>query len=430
MFIVVSVLCAVAAPAACALDTSTRSADEIRQRWTELQLGYIGPPYADVPSISAPYAAGTLRQGFLDDGLDAINYARYLAGLPDDVVPDPELNDLAQHGAVLVAASEFSHTPSQPLDMSDAFYQRGYQATSSSSLGCGDSDLASFNFSCIDDSDSSNIQWLGHRRWLLFPALAKTGMGFAESRTDTYVFDWSRPEPIDYDAVLWPCAGYFPVEQFSPLNACSITLNSDRYVLGDSGQQVTLRRLGDGRTWTFTAADTDKTGEYFTVDRQGFGVDNCVIFRPDPDSVGAYRTGDVFEVTLSGGVYAADGVTPATVSVTTTFMSQETVVPAATVTRPSAPASPRHGRLFTAWGYLEPRHDAGTKAVTLYCSRRSYGVWMVRKTVRASVSDYAGYSRYSVRMSLPVSGRWRIRAHHADAGHAASWSAWRYLVVS
>ena len=167
------------------------------------------------PNITAPYTAGVLQYGLLADGLDAINYARYLAGLPDDVVLDPDLNDLAQHGAVLVAAGEFSHTPSRPADMDDAFYQRGYEATSSSDLGWGYPDLASFNFSCMEDSDPSNIQWLGHRRWLLFPALAKTGMGYAESRTDTYVFDWSRQEPVDYEAILWPCAGYFPVEQFA-----------------------------------------------------------------------------------------------------------------------------------------------------------------------------------------------------------------------
>jgi hypothetical protein len=42
----------------------------------------------------------------------------------------------------------------------------------------------------------------------------------------------------------------------------------------------------------------------------GFGVDNCFIFRPDPDSVHGYRAGDAFQVTLSGGLYLADGVTP------------------------------------------------------------------------------------------------------------------------
>lgn len=192
---------------------------------------------------------------------------------------------------------------------------------------------------------------------------------------------------------------------------------------------VTLRRVADDRTWTFTSADTDKSGEFFAVDTQGFGIDNCFIFRPDPASVGSYKVGDIFEVTLSGGVYLADGVTPATVTYATEFMSQVTVLPAATVTRPHAPLSPRHGRLFTVWGYLKPQHAAGTQTVKLYCSRRVSGVWKLRKTMRATVSDYSTYSKYSVRLSLPSAGRWRIRGYYADADHRASWSTWRYLTV-
>src|SRR5665647_1424141 len=163
VIIIALALAALAGPtSAFALDTSTRSAEEIRQRWSELRPAHTGAAYLTVPHISAPYAAGTLQQGFLQDGLNSINYARYLAGLPDDVVLDADLTDLAQHGAVLIAAGEFSHTPSKPADMDDAFYQAGYTATSSSNLGWGYSNLASFNFSCMDDSDSSNIQWLGH----------------------------------------------------------------------------------------------------------------------------------------------------------------------------------------------------------------------------------------------------------------------------
>jgi len=414
---------------ALALDTSMRSVADIRQHWSALKPTYAGSPYSSAPHTLAPYAAGSLAPGFLLDGLDAINYARYLAGMPDDVALDDQLTGLAQHGAVLLAASEFSHTPSQPAGMDDAFYQAGYSATSSSNIGAGYESLWEFNVGCMDDSDPSNIDRLGHRRWLLFPALAKTGMGYANERTDTYVFDWSRVEPVDYAAVLWPCAGYFPVQMFSAGTAWSITLNPDQYVIGDGAYTVSLRRIGDGRIWTFTSADTDPSGKYFNVDTQGFGVDNCFIFRPDPASVGSYRVGDVFEVTLSGGVYLADGVTPATISYRTEFMSQETVLPAATVTRPYAPASVRRRKMFSAWGYLMPLHAAGTRAVTLYCSRRVGSAWKVRKTVTATVGDYSTYSRYSVRLSLPSAGRWRIRGYHADAEHRPSYSAWRYLVV-
>ncbi|HEY5386515.1 MAG TPA: hypothetical protein VIL79_01295 [Thermoleophilia bacterium] len=134
-----------------------------------------------------------------------------------------------------MAASDFSHTPSQPPDMSDAFYRAGLSATSSSNVGAGYDTLWDFNFGCMDDSDPASIQWLGHRRWLLYPEMAKTGMGYADWRTDTYVFDWSRVEQVDYDAVAWPCTGYFPTQMFSANTARSITLNPDRYVVGAGG---------------------------------------------------------------------------------------------------------------------------------------------------------------------------------------------------
>ena len=103
-WVVVTICVALAAlqgPAsALALDMSARSADEIRRRWSELRPGLTGSPYSTAPSISAPYAAGALRSAFSRDGLNAFNYARYLAGLPDDVVLDDGLTDLAQHGVV------------------------------------------------------------------------------------------------------------------------------------------------------------------------------------------------------------------------------------------------------------------------------------------------------------------------------------------
>ena len=165
----------------------------------------------------------------------------------------------------------------------------------------------------MDDSDPSNIQWLGHRRWLLFPALAKTGMGYADERSDTYVFDWSRVEPVDYDAEPLPCAGDFPVQMFSADTAWSITLNPDEYVIGDEPHTVSLRRVADGHTWTFTSVDTDPSGAHSTSTLKASVSTTASSFWPDPASVGGYQVGDESEVTLSGGVYLADGTTPATI---------------------------------------------------------------------------------------------------------------------
>jgi uncharacterized protein YkwD len=318
-----AVVVALAPSLAHALDTSTRSASAIQQRWAQLKPAYNGSPYAVTPSVSAPYAAGSLNAAFLQDGLNSINYARFLAGLPDDVVLDATYTNRAQHGAVLLAASTFSHTPPKPAAMDQAFYDLGYGATSSSNIGWGHSSLADFNSACMDDSDTSNIDRLGHRRWLLYPPLKKTGMGYASTRSDTFVFDSSRIGAVDYDSVKWPCAGYFPVELLDSSTAWSVQLNPAKYAwtAGRAGHTVVMRRVSDGRTWTFTSADTNTAGKYFNFETSGYGVNNCFVFRPDAATLGTYQAGDVFDVTVSGGITLRSTGAPATISYRTELMS-------------------------------------------------------------------------------------------------------------
>jgi uncharacterized protein YkwD len=312
-----------AAPAtAFALDTASRDGAAIYSRYQQLKPTYSGSPYTVAPSTRAPYATGALAPGFAADGMNAVNYTRFLAGLPDDVTWDAGLADRAQHGAVLLAASTFSHTPPKPADMADSFYQIGLGSTSRSNIGYGYPSLAAFNADCADDTDSYNIDRLGHRRWLLNPPMGKTGMGYASNRADTFVFDESRAAPVDYDTVLYPCAGLFPVEMLSSTTAWSISLNPARYRWTAGAQSVTMRRLRDGRTWTFTAQDKDTSGKYFNFETSGYGEGPCAIFRPDPASVGSYAVGDAFDITLSGGIWLRGTETPATISYRTELLSQ------------------------------------------------------------------------------------------------------------
>jgi uncharacterized protein YkwD len=318
-------------PAASALgaDTSQRSAAQIQERWQQLKPTYTGSPYVVTPSWTSPYSAGSLAAGYLQDGLNSVNYARYLAGLPDDVTLDATYNDRAQHGAVLLAAGQFAHSQPKPANMDQAFYDIANAATSSSNIGWGYSTLPSFNFSCMNDADTGNIDRVGHRRWILDPPLGKTGFGLANTRTDTYVFDWSRTAPVSYDAVKWPCAGPFPAEKFGANVPWSVTLNPAlySYTAGTAGHTVTLRRTRDGRTWTFTSADTNKSGQYFTFETNGYGIANCFIFRPDPTSVGGYAVGDVYNVTISGGITRKSDGQPAVVSYSTEFISETPQTP-------------------------------------------------------------------------------------------------------
>lgn len=320
-----------AAAAVVEVDTTTRTEAEIREMWSRYRPTYSGTPYTTAPKTSAPYATGTLRPEMLQDGLRTLNFARYLAGVPYDVTLNTTHISNAQHGAVLLAAGTFSHTPPKPAGMDQAFYDRALASTSSSNIGLGYKDLAEFQRGCLaDSSNENNLLTVGHRRWLLNPAMQTTGMGFAAEKTTTYVFDRSRPDTVDYGAITWPSAGNFPVEFFAPQTPWSITLDPTRYSWDTSGFKVTMRRISDGITWTFTDKYKDTSGHYFSADFSGFGVGNVFVFRPDPKTI-TYKPGDEFEITLSGGVYWKGTKVPANVIYRTRFMSLDGSAPAGPV---------------------------------------------------------------------------------------------------
>lgn len=260
-------------------------------------------PFQTQPSVSAPYAAGQVKDSALQTAAARLTMLRRLAGLPA-VELDATLNQQAQYGAVLLAASEFSHTPAQPADMSDDFYQKGYAATSTSnihytgtsgkSISTDSYVLAKSTDGFMDDSDMYNIDRVGHRRWQLNPTMKKVGFGLAVGQSGSWtnqyvaeqVMDTSGPA-VDYDFISWPASGNFPndLSGFNRNTAWSVTLNPGKYATPSAGAvSVKLTRLADGKVWTFdrsesyTAADS---GKYFNVSTSGSGVANCIIFRPD-----------------------------------------------------------------------------------------------------------------------------------------------------
>lgn len=309
--------------------TTTRTEADVRAMWRQLQPTYSGSPYSVTPRTTAPYEAGVTRSEFIQDGLQMVNFARYLAGLPYDVTTTSVRNTDAQHGAVLMAASAFSHTPPKPEDMSQAFYDRGYASTSKSNIGYGYRDAESFQLGCLHDSGVNNLERVGHRRWLLNPAMKETGIGWAEGVVDgqtrtyvtTYALDRSRTGTVDYGFIAWPSAGVFPAQMFDSATPWSVTINADRYDwTAGVGHTVTLRRISDGRTWTFNLSHKDKAGHYFNADFSNRGIANAFIFRPDPKTI-SYNPGDEFEVTLTGGIFLKGTKTPATITYWTQFVS-------------------------------------------------------------------------------------------------------------
>lgn len=271
------------------LDMEKLTEEEIADLLKDAPASYSGDLFSETPSITAPYSAGEATDEALDAALARLNAFRRIAGLPS-VKLDSSLCENAQYGAVLVAASEFSHYPSQPGDMDDNFYSTAKSATSSSNLSysyLGGGGMSAAVDSFMGDSDASNIDRVGHRRWQLNPKMGKVGFGAATKGSAFYVcekvFDRSGVD-VDYEFIAWPASGSFPRELFGKYTAWSVTLDPNEYATPvQSDLTVTLQRESDKKTWTFSGSDykASSSGAYFHVDTVGYGVSNCIIFRPD-----------------------------------------------------------------------------------------------------------------------------------------------------
>ncbi len=311
---------------------------------------YINDVYEESPSVSSPYRAGVLTDAFLESGLTYLNYIRYVANLPA-VQLDNEMNETAQHGAVVMAANQvLSHYPDQPSDMDDSFYERGYSATTTSNIGYGYTSLPQFIQGCVDDSDISNLSSLGHRRWFLNPTLLNVGFGFAAGNNDrnysvAKVFDTSG-ESINYNYVSWPASGYFPNNLFNAYVPWSITLNPSKYLIPSIEDiTITLTRQSDGKTLIFNEATGEYTSHeapYIYIDTNGYGcARNAIIFYPGTNNMDSYN--GKFTVSVSG-IYTKSG-TATTINYEVDFFDIYDYISTVSITKQPTDAKTTSGKV-------------------------------------------------------------------------------------
>lgn len=264
-------------------------------------------PFETEPEYTAPYAPGRLGREALRAALNRLNALRRIAGLPS-VTLDDNWCGIAQYAAVLLSVSEqFGHYVPRPADMDESFYDIAAEGTSTSNISGGRTLTAAID-SFMDDSDVMNIDRLGHRRWQLDPYADKVGFGYAvhgyyRRYAAEKVFDeTSGGGSCDFDFIAWPASGNFPSSLFGAGTAWSVTVDPNRYQKPAlSAVSVTLTRQSDGKSWTFNEAQNSYalafgSGPYFNVDTEGYGVSNCIIFRPD--GVDAYE--GLYSVSVTG----------------------------------------------------------------------------------------------------------------------------------
>lgn len=261
------------------LHRQARTKEEIKAMYKKLSYSLSGRIKYDITPSTTKYIAGKVSSSSLTDGVNAVNFVRYVAGLPADVALSEEYNNYAQHGAVLLADIDtLSHTPAKPSAMPEEFYELGYKGTKSSNIfwSSGRRNLA---FSVIkgymDDGDASNQSRVGHRRWVLNPSMKLTGFGACDGYSAMYAFDMSR-QNVDIQEVFWP-AEVMPYELFDGPFSVMLGNSYDRDSTTADQISVTVTSKEKKKSWTLSK---DSKSGYFNVDFGGYGMNFCIIFKP------------------------------------------------------------------------------------------------------------------------------------------------------
>ena len=295
--------------------------------FANLRIASASEIYVHSPSFS-PYRAGTVKRDALYEALAELNYARWLAGVPNNVTLNDEYTRRAQMGAVLLdAVDTLTHTPPKPDDMPGEFYDAGYDSTTHGNIAYskiitggnvrGNLKLKDTTKMYMEDTDGRNVGALGHRRWIMNPRLKQVGFGISTRRgySVTYVIEefpirkqrLSQAEyakylnwlkwPIADEFITWPsCKHPHPLDWFESKTAWSVTLNRNIFdKCRAESVSVKMIRLDDGKIWNFGHAGNDG---YFDIAPDNVAYDECIIFCPD--DVQRYRPGEMWRVEVSG----------------------------------------------------------------------------------------------------------------------------------
>lgn len=238
------------------------------------------------------YNAGKLTDETKTSALNLLNLYRYIAGLPSDVEIKDSYETLAQTGALVNAANDtLTHYPEQPDGMSDDLYHNGYTGCSRSNIAWNYNSLEnSIVNAWMNDSDKYNIATMGHRRWILNPAMKYTAFGSVGNYTAMYAIDRSREEPVNADYVAWPGANT-PLELFQG-SVFTFTLGKDYDVPDKENISVTVTSDTLNTTWTLNNETTD--GQLY-VNNQSYGQTKCIIFK-----VTNFKSTDKLNIHING----------------------------------------------------------------------------------------------------------------------------------
>jgi hypothetical protein len=264
-----------------------KSAAQIRARLDEISK-------LPVRTVGKVPAAGAFVKAVVNDAdrqkdreraVRRIMTYRYLCDLPyEDIVLDRSyVAHVVAACQMLRKVGKLDHKPENP-GMPEAEYKFALKGTSSSNLHRSTrlsvpKSIDAYMF----DSDKTNIARLGHRRWCLNPSMQKTGIGAAGNFTAMWSFDRSRPKVPNYEYVAFPPRGLMPAKLVKNEQAWNVSLNPKKFAKPKK-DAVKVKVYPAQLSFRGPSLEKDSTPlklAFFEVNLMGFGIPNCIIFRPE-----------------------------------------------------------------------------------------------------------------------------------------------------
>lgn len=254
------------------------------------------------PFTEPPYNPGRLSDATQQSALNMLNQIRYIAGISDNVTISSQYAEYAQAAAfVNYLNGQTSHNPDRPYSMTNTLFQTAQRGAAGSNHAWATWGNRSLNetilSSWMGNADTSDITTLEERRWLLNPLLKQTGFGVVSGLKGTFssVYVNDTTNTLAYETgIAWP-ARTMPVEYFSTDYPWSYSVG---HAVNANDIEVTLLRYRDYKSWRFTYGGSSD-GELY-INNNAYGQTGCIIFRPYAQSIGEYRSGDTFQVRITG----------------------------------------------------------------------------------------------------------------------------------
>ena len=327
---------------------ANRSKSDLAKLYSEAMDGT--DPYQPALSYSgslvSPYDGTRMDSDIQTTLINFSNYLRKLGGLSDYEYGGDDLAQTVGKGAVLLRTvwsnhNITGHTPPQPADMDDDFYNEAYSVCGGNiSYGYGgmyyelvnsiralNNDIQNASNYEIDTSGyHQGYNTPGHRNCFLQRGGNKLTYGYADGVLLQY-YEYAQSNPnatgtIDETgnneaAYAWPAPGDFPLDEIDKNAIWTVYFNTDKLDTSKNSPVITITDLTTGEKFVRNTEMHDVDGQ-----REGYSTSNfwgkCLSFTPP---VANSFEGKSYKVTVEN--LLDENRMPATVEYTINFFKYE-----------------------------------------------------------------------------------------------------------